>query len=212
MHAESNTCSLSMEWRHHRIVQCATEAFLTNGFAGTSVEDVAIMASVGKPTIYKMIGDKHELAKVVLIGLAESLENECRRAIDPDVPLEDCLLKFAMTYINWMNGRVGKANKYGCLRLLVEMSSQYPEIVSLWVDLSRRCLSGSLSDYFKVRIDMGELIDEDPLFIASQFIRTVYYSAESILAKNLYVTDVAQTRRKIRMFLGGAAPHGLIRN
>lgn len=204
MDLKADSYELSIDRRYRRIVRCATEAFLSNGYAGTSVEDVAIEASVSKPTIYKMVGDKYELAKLVLENLANSLGNECRNAIDPDLSLEECLFKFAMTYINWMNGRVGKTNNYGCLRLILEMSSQHPEVASTWVELSRQSVSGSLCEYISGRMVLGEFVDEEPLFIASQFIRTVYYSAESIMAKDLYITDVEQTRRKIRMFLNGA--------
>lgn len=204
MDAISDTCSFSSDRRYHRIVRCATEAFLLNGYAGTSVEDIAIHASVSKPTIYKMVGDKYELAKLVLELLADSLEIECRRALDLEATLEDSLLKFAMAYIDWMNGRVGKANNYGCLRLLVEMSTQHPDIPEMWVDLSKKGVSGALAEYIKERMRFGEFIDEDSLFIASQFIRTVYYTGEAIMAKKLYVTDVEQTRRKIRLFLRGA--------
>jgi AcrR family transcriptional regulator len=204
MDVESETSPLNVDYRYHRIIQCATEAFLANGYAGTSVEDIAIMASVSKPTIYKMIGDKYDLAKAVLLELASSFENDCRRAIDLDATLETCLLKFAMAYISWMNWQVGKTNNYGCVRLLVEMSSQHPEIPEMWVDLSRKGVSGVLSEYIKKRIELGDFMEEDPLFIAAQFIRTIYYASESIMAKDLYVTDISQTRRKIRMFLRGA--------
>jgi AcrR family transcriptional regulator len=199
-----DTCSLSLDRRYRRIVRCATEAFLLNGYAGTSVEDVAIEASVSKPTIYKMIGDKYALAKVVLETLAASLESECRKALDVDLDLEECLLNFAMTYIDWRNRRVGKTNHYSYLRLLVEISGQHPEFSKMWVDITRHSVAIPLAEYIKKRMDTGDFLEEDPLFIASQFIRTMYNSVESILAQNLHTTDVEQTRRKIRMFLRGA--------
>jgi TetR/AcrR family transcriptional repressor of mexJK operon len=204
MHVSASTCSLDLDRRYHRIIRCATEAFLLNGYAATSVEDIAIEASVSKPTIYKMVGDKYALATTVLENLAAGLENECRRALDMDEELENCLVKFAIAYIDWMNRRIGKTNNFAFLRLLVEMSSQHPECSKMWVDMSKTCVSGPLSEYIAKRMALGEFIEEEPLFIASQFIRMVYHSAESILAQNLHTTDVEQTRRKIRLFLGGA--------
>jgi AcrR family transcriptional regulator len=204
MDLDLDTCSLSLDRRYRRIVRCATEAFLLNGYAGTSVEDVAIEASVSKPTIYKMIGDKYALAKLVLEELAEGLENECRRAIGMDEDLEDCLVKFAITYVSWMNRRIGKTNNYAFLRLLVEMSSQHPETSKMWVDVARNSVSAPLAEYIDKRMKLGDFSEEEPLFIASQFVRMIYHSAESILAQNLHTMDVEQTRRKVRLSLRGA--------
>jgi TetR/AcrR family transcriptional repressor of mexJK operon len=195
----------SMDVRYGRIIRRATEAFLLNGYAATSVEDIAIEAGVSKPTIYRLVTDKYGLANAVLQGVADSLESDCRKAIDMEAPLEDCLVKFTVAYISWMKKKIGKAHNYDYLRLLMEMSGTNPEFSNRWIEASRRSVVIPLTEYISQRIKLGDFEPEEPIFIASQFIKSAYQSAQSVLSENIYNEDLSLTRRKVRMFLRGSA-------
>lgn len=54
------------------IVESACEAFLRNGYLGTSMDEIATTAGVSKQTVYKHFGDKHRLfAHVVRASVRE---------------------------------------------------------------------------------------------------------------------------------------------
>src|SRR6476469_999465 len=48
------------------ILSAGQELFLSNGYQGTSVDQIAASAEVSKPTVYKHFGDKHELLLAIV--------------------------------------------------------------------------------------------------------------------------------------------------
>src|SRR5687768_17091811 len=52
--------------KRHAILAAAIDAFVSDGFAATSMDDVARAASVSKPTIYHHFGDKEGLFRAAI--------------------------------------------------------------------------------------------------------------------------------------------------
>ena len=200
--------SLEFDWREQQIILCATEAFLSKGYAAANVEDIANKANVGKPTIYRIFDDKYGLATAVLQYLANDLEKACRSAIDMDADPEECLVKLGITYIRWMKKSIGKTHNYAILRLLTEMSGPFPEFTQIWREAGSRATAIPLSEYISARMESGELVGDDPFFIASQFMGSVYHTAQSVLSENDFNSDIDLTRKKVQLFLGGCTRRG----
>src|SRR5688572_23889465 len=55
--------------RRRRVLECAIEEFLANGFTAARIEDIAARAGVAKGTVYLYCKDKEEL-------FAETVRNE----------------------------------------------------------------------------------------------------------------------------------------
>ena len=58
------------------ILRAAEEVFLTSGYLGASMDDVASRASVSKQTIYKHFGDKESLFHAVVTNVVETADPE----------------------------------------------------------------------------------------------------------------------------------------
>jgi TetR/AcrR family transcriptional repressor of mexJK operon len=201
---QDSSASILDDVRHRRILLRATESFLAKGYAGTSVEDVAIESGVSKPTIYRLFQDKMGLAMDALRFMSIGLERECRPALDLDKNCEDCLTNFAEKYIQWMNRSLGKAHHYEVLRLMVELSSSNPDVARVWRDASTRGVIIPVSEYIQRRIDAGELnSDEDAFFLAAQFMGSIFHASQSIVAENDFNSGAGWIRRKVRLFLRG---------
>jgi TetR/AcrR family transcriptional repressor of mexJK operon len=205
MTPEAHSCSSILDdVRHRRIILRATESFLSKGYAGTSVEDIAIDAGVSKPTIYRIFDDKLGLAMAVLEELSRGLELDCRYIIDAQGDIEDCMVKFADKYIQWMHRSVGKAHHYEIMRLMIELSGTHPDVARVWRDASSRAVVMPLAEYIQRRIEAGEMYGgEDSFLIASQFVGSVFRPSQSIVAENRFNRDPDWTRRKVRLFLRG---------
>lgn len=54
------------------LIACATHLFLSQGFDGTTMEGVALLAGVPKTTLYKRFGDKVALLRAVIEARVES--------------------------------------------------------------------------------------------------------------------------------------------
>ena len=61
--------SARSEGKRRAIADAATEAFLTNGYTRTSMDDIARLAHVSKQTIYMHFGDKERLLFAVLMEI-----------------------------------------------------------------------------------------------------------------------------------------------
>ena len=203
-----HSTSLEFDWRQHQIIRCAVEAFLSKGYAAANVEDIANKANVGKPTIYRLFNDKYGLATYALQYLANDLERACRSAIDMDADPEECLVKLGITYIRWMKESIGKTHNYAVIRLLTEMSGPFPEFTKIWREAGSRATAIPLSEYIKARIESGEMVGDDPFFIACQFMGSVYHTSQSVVSENEFNSDIDLTRKKVQLFLGGCTPRG----
>src|SRR5262245_20322275 len=58
------------------IMTAATTLFLRNGYQGTSMDDIAALASVSKQTVYKNFADKERLFTEIILGTLD-------RAVEP---------------------------------------------------------------------------------------------------------------------------------
>ena len=205
---ESQSHSSSIEWqaRRRRIILHATESFLLNGYTGTSLDDVAVQAGVGKPTIYQIFKDKYGLSAAVLKDFCTDLERACGSAIDMDSPPEECLVKLGETYTRWMLESVGKTHRYAVSRLLLEVSGPHPDFAQVWREEHNKALFFPLSEYIKRRIEIGDMIGDDPYFIAAQFMGSVYHPANSLIAENDFNRNIALIRKKVQLFLRGCTP------
>src|SRR5215467_10174446 len=50
------------------IIDAATELFLRHGYLGTSMDQIAAIAAVSKPTVYKHFPDKEQLFTEIVLG------------------------------------------------------------------------------------------------------------------------------------------------
>lgn len=207
---DPETLGYSDHMRYRRILRHATQAFLTHGYAGTAVEDIAIDANVSKVTIYRLFVDKLGLATDVLHDLSSSLEMHCRHAIDMAAPAEECLVHFGVTYVKWMIKNIGTTHHYAVSRLLMEMSTSHPDFAHSWVESHTRVIVLPLSQYIQKRIELGELSgEEDSFFMAAQFLGNLIHTPGIIvlnhnLAIAYNVDDIAAlVKRKVRLFLRG---------
>jgi len=191
--------------RHRRILRHATVAFLTHGYAGASIENIAFDAGVSKLTLYRLFAGKLDLATAVMRELADSLEKELR-AVDIAAPPEDWLTNFGVAYVRWMSKPLGKTHHFAILRLLVEMSGPHPEVNILWIETTKKISSTTLVEYIRTHFDSNKFAGEDADFIGNQFLSCLYQPIYSVVVNNTVIPDPQEIRRRVRFFLR-AGPH-----
>jgi TetR/AcrR family transcriptional repressor of mexJK operon len=54
--------------KRRAVVEAATDLFLQHGYAGTSMDQIAVAAGVSKPTVYKFFADKEQLLAAIVLG------------------------------------------------------------------------------------------------------------------------------------------------
>src|ERR1700730_7592254 len=64
------------------ILEAATDAFLTKGYDGTSMDDIASLAAVSKPTVYKYFADKERLFAAIVLASTDQVVDLVRLIVE----------------------------------------------------------------------------------------------------------------------------------
>src|ERR1700758_3201022 len=79
-----------------RILNAARKVFLEHGFEGSSVDEIAIAARSGKPTIYARIGDKRALFTAVVMRDVVARIAQFKSNVSNDGTIEERLVRVAI--------------------------------------------------------------------------------------------------------------------
>ena len=110
-----------------RILSAARKVFLERGFEGSSVDEIAVAARSGKPTIYARIGDKRALfTAVVMHDVVERITLFKDHVPAGGGTIEERLTRVAIALLRW----VLESERMALLRLAVAEVNRFPELAS----------------------------------------------------------------------------------
>lgn len=198
-------------WKRQTILSAGRELFLSNGYQGTSVDQIAASAEVSKQTVYKHFGDKHELLLAIVDNALEStvtpfLERIARMADTND--LETDLTALAGDYL----GAVLQEPVVQLRRLVVGEANRVPELAQLYYEQAPARTMAAFSECFGRLHDRGLLDVPEPSLAAEHFAflivgrcidQALFCGGPQVLA----AVDVERhVRAGVQVFLGGYRP------
>ena len=98
--------------RWNEIIETAAEAFRTNGFAATSLEDIASAVGMWKGSLYHYINSKEDLLFAVVRGPAEEILNQLRELSDTDLPPTEKIRRATRSHVQILNSNFVYASVY----------------------------------------------------------------------------------------------------
>jgi AcrR family transcriptional regulator len=109
-----------------RILDAARRVFLERGLAGASIDEIASLASAGKPTIYARFPGKEALFAAVVMRNVE--HNLARFASDPpkEETIEERLAAVAASLLQWALG----GDTVDLMRLGIAEARRFPDLAS----------------------------------------------------------------------------------
>jgi AcrR family transcriptional regulator len=143
---------LTSKTKREQILQGSMQVFFRDGYAGTSMDRVAIEAGVSKQTIYSYFRDKESLFKALIeqitITRFQTLFESEQLQGDP----EQLLRQVAETYLL----KVGEDQEYlSLLRIIIAESSRFPEMAKLYYQTVIQRGRKLLSQYFDAHPELG---------------------------------------------------------
>ena len=148
-----------------QVLDGARTVFLSDGFEGASVDDIARAAGVSKATLYSYFPDKRFLFMHVA-------KTECQRQadlaienIDMDAPIRRVLHDIATEMVDFMTSQFGKQ----IFRICVGESDRFPELGREFYESGPVMIRGKLIDFFEKGVARGELKIDDFELAAEQF-------------------------------------------
>jgi AcrR family transcriptional regulator len=129
-----------------RILNAARKVFLEHGFEGSSVDEIALAARAGKPTIYARVGDKRALFTAVVMRDVVGRISQFRNEVPPVGTIDERLTQVAIAMLHWTLDD----ERMALLRLAVAEVNRFPDLASqvsrTAQRLSTEVAAGFLSD------------------------------------------------------------------
>jgi TetR/AcrR family transcriptional regulator, mexJK operon transcriptional repressor len=145
-----------------QILDIAAEAFISQGFEGASVNEIAQRANASKTTLYSRFPTKQELFIAVLERRMNFVFNEVATALPVDAPIESTLTDFGSRLLELaLSG-----DQVALLRVVGMESKRFPELGKRFYELGPKRGIAHLGRYLREQIKRGLLIEEDSTIMA----------------------------------------------
>lgn len=109
-----------------RILNAARKVFLEHGFEGSSVDEIALAARAGKPTIYARVGDKRALFTAVVMRDVVGRIAQFKSEVPTEGAIEERMVHLALALLRW----VLDSERMALLRVAVAEVNRFPELAS----------------------------------------------------------------------------------
>lgn len=180
-----------------RICAAARELFVANGYAATSIDDIAAAAGVARPTIFTAVGPKPAILKAVVdqavTGDAEPATLADRawyqEAFDEPNPRRS--VELHARNMTWIGQRMGPL-----LRALESAAAVDADAASLWAEHQQQRRAGltnfarSLAKKTKLRVDTATAADTMWTLQPAAYLRLVEDAGWTVDRYQRWLTDV----------------------
>ena len=152
-----------------QIQRAAVGPFLRDGYAGTSIDDIAAAARISKQTLYKHFASKEELFLSIIHDTVGEVLDELFHRIDARLEgtadLEQELLALATRYIRL----IMRPELLALRRLVIGEAGRFPQIGDVWWREGPARFTGELAPQLESLADQGQLTIDDPVTAAAHF-------------------------------------------
>ncbi len=139
--------------KQQAILEAATRAFLSRGYAGASMEAIAEAAPVSKPTLYSYFHNKQALFAAVIARRCETLLCALSRAQIENLGVEACLTTIARSFIDFIYAE----DTLNLHRLIIAEHHAFPELGELVYRRGPQPVLNELAAYLKGLNERGLL-------------------------------------------------------
>ena len=163
-----NTPETRSARKHRAILSAATVIFLREGFAGTTMDQVAALAEVSKLTIYRHFSDKSALFTAVVVSTVDEASDLVQQeilALGRTGDLAADLRALARHQLD----RVMQPHLLRLRRLVIAETARFPELGRIFYDRGPGRTIVTLASIFDNLSGDGVLRAEDPHLAATQF-------------------------------------------
>ncbi len=159
------TKRLPDEAKHEAILKAATKLFLKDGFASTTMDEVAKVARVTKQTVYAHYKSKDELFQQMISTLCQKHTPSSTALADSVQKIDVLLTQLGIGFLNMITGTEGLA----AVRLVVSEAKRHPHMAELFYESGTQRMVTILAELLRQRTKLGQLFIPDPERAAMYF-------------------------------------------
>ena len=154
--------------KRRAILEAATTVFLSNGYLGTSMDEIAALARVSKQTVYKHFADKERLFSEIVTAEVDEIANpntdEVLKLTETG-DLERDLRRLARRQLR----AVMEPRLLQLRRLVIGESGRFPQLGRLFYERGPGRTIDTLATMFERLASRGVLELDDPRLAAAHF-------------------------------------------
>ncbi len=154
--------------KRRAILEAATTVFLSNGYLGTSMDEIAALAHVSKQTVYKHFADKERLFSAIVTAtvdqIADPNTDEVLKLRDTG-DIEGDLRDFARRQLS----AVMRPRLLQLRRLVIGEAARFPQLGRLFYERGPGRTIEALAAMFERLASRGALELDDPRLAAAHF-------------------------------------------
>lgn len=143
-----------LERRKLKVMQAATDMFVTRGYAGTTLLNIAREAGVATRTLYQHFGDKEALFREVIFA------RDTAAIAPPAVDDGDDLTSALMTTGVYALEMSLRSQSIALMRLMIAESARFPDLMREVTNIIFSRLKGNVADVFRQLAARGLIPDE----------------------------------------------------
>jgi TetR/AcrR family transcriptional repressor of mexJK operon len=155
--------------KRQAIMAAATRLFLSGGYDGTSMDDVATLAEVSKPTVYKHFADKERLFYAIVLATTDQMDALVHLVIDALSETDDLerdLTAFARRFLDALM----QPGVLRLRRLVIANADRFPEMGRAWYERGFERALATLAAQFQRLSDVRLLEVDDAAMAANHFV------------------------------------------
>ena len=179
-----------------RILDAARRVFLERGFEGSSVDEIAVAARSGKPTIYARVGDKRALFTAVVMREVISRITQFNSEVPTVGTPEERLTWLATALLHWAL----EDERMALLRLAIAEVNRFPELAST-VSRTAQRLSAEVAARYLGEMAKSDDLGRLPAFAPERLALTARFFLDltvlPIILRGLFEEHVSVLREEI---------------
>ena len=154
--------------KHRMIMEAATRVFLDRGYDGATMDEVAALAGVSKPTLYRHFTDKERLYAEIIQATIDNIDSVMRLVSEELGETSD-----PATALKTLAGKLITALMQPELlrlrRLVIANAERFPDVGRAWFAQGFERVLKTLAACFERYAERGVLKLTDPLLAANHF-------------------------------------------
>ncbi|MTH34114.1 TetR family transcriptional regulator [Paracoccus limosus] len=202
----STDCAEADTPKRRQILDGARRMFLSNGFEGTSMQDVARSAGVSKGTLYVYFDSKEAMFGALVRQECGLLQDSVRRLASGSGAVGDELLAVARQILT----RLLQPEVLAVMRMTIGAGEKFPELARQIYDAGPMRTRRILADYLRRRVEAGDLLIGDCEAAAGEFMDLVVSGLQRralLMMPPLSESEITEhTRARVGRFLAGRCP------
>jgi AcrR family transcriptional regulator len=148
-----------------QVLEGARQVFMSDGFEGASVDEIARVAAVSKATLYSYFPDKRLLFMEVANAECARQSQEALDNIDMDASPRDVLCQAGRHFLRFITSTFGLQ----IFRICVAEADRFPELGRRFYNSGPAVMRAEMAEYFMGAEARGELRMTDYVLAADQF-------------------------------------------